>query len=58
MNQSPPGLIVLPGTTPERTDSVLISLLRKQHTLKGKKIAVLGEHHQSERREGAASFRG
>src|SRR5665213_1056013 len=27
INQSPPGLIVLPGETPERTDSVLISLM-------------------------------
>jgi hypothetical protein len=43
MNQSPPGLIIYPGTTPERTDSVLIGLLKSQHTLKGKKIAVLGE---------------
>ena len=43
INQSPPGLIVYPGTTPERTDSVLVSLLKTEHTLKGKKIAVLGE---------------
>jgi hypothetical protein len=43
MNQSPPGLIILPGETPERTDSVLISLMKSQHTLAGKKIAVLGE---------------
>jgi Periplasmic binding protein len=43
MNQSPPGLIILPGNTPERNDSVLISLMKSQHTLKGKKIAVLGE---------------
>ncbi len=43
INQSPPGLIILPGTTPERTDAVLISLLKSQHTLKGRKIAVLGE---------------
>jgi hypothetical protein len=43
INQSPPGLIILPGTTPERTDAVLISLLKSQHTLKGKKVAVLGE---------------
>jgi len=43
INQSPPGLIILPGTTPERTDAVLINLLKSQHTLKGKKIAVLGE---------------
>jgi hypothetical protein len=43
INQSPPGLIVLPGQTPERTDTVLISLMKSQHTLEGKKIAVLGE---------------
>jgi hypothetical protein len=43
MDESPPGLILLPGSTPERVDSVLISLLKKQGTLKGKKIAVLGE---------------
>ena len=43
LDESPPGLILLPGSTPERVDSVLISLLKKQGTLKGKKIAVLGE---------------
>jgi major membrane immunogen (membrane-anchored lipoprotein) len=43
MNQSPPGLIVFPGTTPERTDTVLLSLMKRAHTLQGKKVAVLGE---------------
>ena len=43
MNESPPGLILLPGTAPERTDKVLIELLDKQGTLKGKKVAILGE---------------
>jgi hypothetical protein len=43
LDESPPGLILIPGTTPERIDSVLISLFKKQGTLKGKKIAVLGE---------------
>lgn len=43
INESPPGLIVLPGATPERTDGVLLSLMQKQHTLDGKKVAVLGE---------------
>jgi hypothetical protein len=43
MNQSPPGVIILPGPTPERVDSVVLNLMQKQHTLKGKKIAVLGE---------------
>ncbi|HLI72300.1 MAG TPA: ABC transporter substrate-binding protein [Acidimicrobiales bacterium] len=43
MSQSPPGLIILPGETPERTDGILVSLLKKQGTLKGKKIAILSE---------------
>ena len=43
INQSPPGLIILPGGTAERTDAVLISLLESQHILQGKKVAVLGE---------------
>jgi hypothetical protein len=43
MNQSPPGMIVLPGTNPEREDSVLFELLRKEHTLAGKKVGVLGD---------------
>ena len=43
MDQSPPGLILLPGPTPERVDTVLLNLMQKQRTLKGKKIAVLGE---------------
>ena len=43
IDESPPGLILLPGSTPERIDSVLISLFKKQGTLKGKKIAILGE---------------
>ncbi|HXW35470.1 MAG TPA: hypothetical protein VEJ87_12905 [Acidimicrobiales bacterium] len=43
INQSPPGLIILPGQTPERSDAVLISLMNAQHTLKGKKVAILSE---------------
>lgn len=43
MNQSPPGLIIFAGTNPERVDSVLISLLKRQHTLDGKKVGILGE---------------
>jgi hypothetical protein len=43
INQSPPGLIILPGANPERIDSVVISLMQRQHTLSGKKIAILGE---------------
>ncbi|HEY2429443.1 MAG TPA: ABC transporter substrate-binding protein [Acidimicrobiales bacterium] len=43
MSQSPPGMIIFPGTNAERVDSILISLLQKQHTLAGKKIAILGQ---------------
>ena len=43
INQAPRGLEVLPGATPERTDTVLMSLMKKQHTLQGKTVAVLGE---------------
>jgi hypothetical protein len=43
MNESPPGLIILPGVNPERTDSVLITLMKKEHTLDGKTVAVLAD---------------
>src|SRR6266853_751480 len=42
-NQVPPGLMVFPGTTPERSDQVLFELLKKQGTLDGKKVAVLAQ---------------
>jgi ABC-type branched-subunit amino acid transport system substrate-binding protein len=41
MSLSPPGMIIYPGTTPERTDTILFELLKKQGTLRGKKVAVL-----------------
>ena len=41
--QVPPGLLVFPGTTPERSDEVLFELLKKQGTLEGKKVAVLAQ---------------
>jgi len=43
VNMSPPGLIILPDPFPERLDTVLLSLLEKQGTLVGKKVAILGE---------------
>ena len=43
MNESPPGLILLPGAAPERISKILLQLLDKQGTLKGKKVAILGE---------------
>jgi ABC-type branched-subunit amino acid transport system substrate-binding protein len=43
MSLSPPGMILYPGTTPERTDTVLFELLKKQGTLTGKRVAVLAE---------------
>jgi ABC-type branched-subunit amino acid transport system substrate-binding protein len=42
MNQSPPGLIIYPGATNERTVRVLLSLLSREKLLKGRKAAVLG----------------
>jgi hypothetical protein len=42
MNQSPPGLIIYPGATNERTVKILLQLLNKERALKGKKVAVLG----------------
>ncbi len=42
MNQSPPGLIIYPGATNERTVRILLQLLNKERVLKGKKVAVLG----------------
>ncbi len=42
MSQSPPGLIVYPGATNERTVKVLLQLLARKQALKGKKVAVLG----------------
>jgi ABC-type branched-subunit amino acid transport system substrate-binding protein len=41
--QVPPGLMVYPGTTPERSSAVLFELLQKQGTLQGKKVAVLAQ---------------
>jgi ABC-type branched-subunit amino acid transport system substrate-binding protein len=41
--QVPPGLMIFPGTTPERSSTVLFELLQKQGTLQGKKVAVLAQ---------------
>jgi ABC-type branched-subunit amino acid transport system substrate-binding protein len=43
LKANPAGLIIYPGATNERTATVLLRLLGKQHTLKGKKVAVLGD---------------
>jgi ABC-type branched-subunit amino acid transport system substrate-binding protein len=43
MDLSPPGMIIFPGATPERSDEVLFKLLKKQGTLTGKKVGVLAE---------------
>lgn len=47
MDKSPPGLILLPGTNPERVDSVVTELLGRSHTLDGKTATVLGETSSS-----------
>lgn len=38
-----PGLLLTVDSTPERSTQVLLSLLKRQHTLSGKTVAVLGE---------------
>ena len=43
IDANPPGLIVYPGVTNERTAKVVLDLLGQQHTLKGKKVAALGD---------------
>ena len=43
MDLSPPGMILYPGTTPERSDRALFELLKRQGTLAGKTVAVLAE---------------
>ncbi len=47
MSQSPPGMIVYPGATSERTVKVLLQLLAREKVLKGKKVAVLGGSAQA-----------
>lgn len=42
INQSPPGLMIYPGATNERTVRVLLQLLSREKLLKGRKAAVLG----------------
>jgi ABC-type branched-subunit amino acid transport system substrate-binding protein len=42
MDKAPPGLIIYPGATNERTTRVILQLLQRQHTLAGKKVAALG----------------
>jgi hypothetical protein len=43
INQSPPGHIVTAGLVPERSAAILLELLQKEGTLKGKTVAVLGD---------------
>ena len=47
IDKSPAGLIITPGNLPERSASILIQLLQKQHTLDGKTVAVLGDTTES-----------
>jgi len=43
MDKSPPGLIVNAGSNPERLVRVLLALLAKRGTLKGRTVGVLGD---------------
>lgn len=42
IDRSPPGLIIYPGATNERTVRVILQLLQKQGSLKGKRVAAMG----------------
>ena len=42
-DEVPPGMLIFPGTTPERSSAVLFELLKKQGVLDGKKLAVLAQ---------------
>jgi hypothetical protein len=43
INKAPPGLLLSPGITSDRRLKVIMSLLKSQHTLDGKTVAVLAE---------------
>ncbi len=44
INKSPPGLIITPGSVPERTVGILLDLAKKNNTLTGKTVGVLGDN--------------
>jgi Periplasmic binding protein len=43
LDKAPPGLLLTPGITADRRLKVIMALLKSQHTLDGKKVAVLTE---------------
>src|SRR4029077_15028342 len=43
INKAPPGLLLSPGITSDRRLKVIMSLLKSQHTLDGKTVAILTE---------------
>ena len=47
ISQAPPGLEITAGLIPERSASILLELAQKQGTLKGKKVAILGDTTES-----------
>jgi ABC-type branched-subunit amino acid transport system substrate-binding protein len=47
MDKAPPGMILTPGSIPERGARVLLGLLDKNGTLKGKTVAVLGDTNET-----------
>ena len=43
IDKAPPGLLITPASTPQRSVKVLIELLQKRHTFDNEKVAVLGQ---------------
>jgi hypothetical protein len=46
--KAPPGLLVTPASTPQRTVRILVELLAKRHSFDGHKVAVLGQTKSSD----------
>jgi hypothetical protein len=49
IDKAPPGLLLTPDILPDRRVKVILSLLKTQHTLDGKTVAVLGDSNATER---------
>ncbi len=47
IDRSPPGYIVTPGSVPERSVRILLQLVKKEKTLDGKTVAILGDTNVS-----------
>ena len=49
VDKAPPGMLVTPDILPDRRVKIIVSLLKTQHTLDGKTVAVLADSNASAR---------